>query len=180
MVMGANAQMRKEKNDWTSMSQIRRQTIAGLTPGAVFTVTRSFSEADVRLFADMTLDYNPVHFDDQFVAAKGFSARICHGLLIGGMVTQIGGQIGWLASGMSFRFKRPVYIGDEVICTLTITDIDDRGRAKADAVIVNQHNDVVLTAHLTGIIPGKAEVRILEKIMKSEETDADASPVELK
>ncbi len=150
------------------MSYIRRQTIAGLTPGTVFTVTRSFSDADVQVFADMTLDYNPVHFDDRFIAAKGFKNRICHGLLVGGMVTQVGGQIGWLASGMSFRFKKPVYIGDTVTCTVTITDIDEKGRAKADAVIVNQLGEVVLTAHLTGIVPNKAEACILEQMMEAE------------
>jgi 3-hydroxybutyryl-CoA dehydratase len=148
------------------MSMIRQQTIAGLTPGTRFMITRTFSAPEVEQFAALTRDYNPIHFDPRFVAAKGLKGRICHGLLVGGMVTEVGGQIGWLASGMNFRFKRPVYMGETITCTVTITEVDDKGRARADAVLVNQDNEVVLTAHLTGRIPGQAEIRILRQMIE--------------
>ncbi len=148
------------------MSIIRQHTISGLTPGTTFTVTRTFSEPQVEQFADLTRDYNPIHFDSRFVAVKGFKARICHGLLVGGMVTEIGGQIGWLASGMDFRFKRPVYFGDTITCTLTIRDVDEKFRARADAVFVNQDGDVVLTAQLSGRLPGKAEIQVLGQMVE--------------
>ena len=148
------------------MSTIRQRTIAGLTPGTTFTVTRTFSESQVEQFADMTRDYNPIHFDTRFVAVKGLQARICHGLLVGGMVTEVGGQIGWLASGMNFRFKRPVYMGQTITCTLTITEIDEKGRARAEAVLVNQEGEVVITAHLTGRVPGQAEIQVLSRMVE--------------
>lgn len=148
------------------MSIIRQRTIEGLTPGTAFTVTRTFSESQVEQFAEMTHDYNPIHFDPRFVAVKGLKDRICHGLLVGGMVTEVGGQIGWLASGMNFRFKRPVYPGETITCTLTITEVDEKGRARADAVLVNQEGEVVLTAQLTGRLPGKAEIRVLRQMVE--------------
>lgn len=148
------------------MSIIRQRTIAGLTPGTTFTVTRTFSEPQVAQFADLTRDYNPIHFDPRFVAVKGFKDRICHGLLVGGMVTEVGGQIGWLASGMNFRFKRPVYMGETITCTLTITEVDEKGRARAEAVFVNQDQEVVLTAQLTGRVPGKAEIQVLRHMVE--------------
>ena len=114
----------------------------------------------------MTRDYNPIHFDARFVAVKGLQARICHGLLVGGMVTEVGGQIGWLASGMNFRFKRPVYMGQTITCTLTITEIDEKGRARAEAVLVNQEGEVVITAHLTGRVPGQAEIQVLSRMVE--------------
>lgn len=147
------------------MSLIRKQTIAGLTPGITFTVTRSFTRQQVEQFADMTRDYNPIHFDERFVATKGFRSKICHGLLVGSMVTEVGGQIGWLASGIDFRFKKPVFIGDVITCTVTIEDIDEKGRASAEAVIVNQDGDIVMTARLKGIIPGKPEIEVLRKMV---------------
>ena len=148
------------------MSIIRQRTIAGLTPGTTFTVTRTFTESQVEQFADLTRDYNPIHFDPRFVATKGFKDRICHGLLVGGMVTEVGGQIGWLASGMNFRFKRPVYMGETITCTLTIAEIDEKGRARAEAVLVNQDGEVVLTAHLTGRVPGNAEIQVLRQMVE--------------
>jgi acyl dehydratase len=147
------------------MSDIRQRTIAGLTPGTTFTVTRTFSESQVERFADLTHDYNPIHFDPRFVAVKGLKGKICHGLLVGGMITEVGGQIGWLASGMNFRFKRPVYIGETVTCTVTIMEVDEKGRARADAVLVNQDGEVVLTAHLTGRIPVLAEIQVLRQMV---------------
>ena len=143
------------------MSHIRQRTIEGLKAGDTFTIERTFTEQDMRVFADITRDYNPIHFDERFTDAKGFSGRICHGLLIGSMLTEVGGQIGWLASGMNFHFKKPVYFGATIRCTLTIHTIDERGRAKADAVFADASGQTVVKAELTGIIPGKKERAVL-------------------
>jgi len=143
------------------MSEIRNRTIQGLQIGDCFTVSRCFTEEDVSVFADISQDYNAVHFDPRFAGAKSFKDRICHGLLVGSMLTEVGGQIGWLASVMNFQFKQPVYFGDTITCKFTITDIDDRLRATAEAVYFNQEGDIVLMAELKGILPDTAERRIL-------------------
>jgi 3-hydroxybutyryl-CoA dehydratase len=147
------------------MASMRKRAIAGLKLGDSFTVSRTFTEQDTIAFADISRDYNPVHFDDRFANAKTFRGRICHGLLVASMVTEIGGQIGWLASGMNFRFKKPVYFGDTIECSLTITELDDRNRAKAEAVFKNQHNETVIEALVTGIIPGPQERRVMETML---------------
>jgi len=143
------------------MSYIRRKAVEGCEAGDSFSVSRRFTEQDVVDFADITKDYNPVHFDDRFAAVKNFNGRICHGLLAASILTEIGGQIGWLASGMHFIFKKPVYFKDTITCELTITEIDQRRRAKAEAVYRNQEGKTVLEAHLTGIVPGPAEQQVL-------------------
>lgn len=147
------------------MTEIRKKAIAGLKPGDFFVVTRTFSEADTRSFAELSRDYNPVHFDQRFAEVKNFPDRICHGLLVGSLLTEIGGQIGWLASGMEFRFKKPVYFGDTIECLLTITEVDDRYRARAEAVFTNQRRELVIEAHLTGILPGLPEQRVMEAMV---------------
>lgn len=148
------------------MSKIRQKTIAGLKTGDSFTITRTFTEADMIAFAGITRDYNPVHFDDRFSAVKNFKGRICHGLLVAGMLTEIGGQIGWLASVMNFRFKKPVYFGDTVTCKLTITEIDVKNRARAFAKYQNEAGVVVLEADLEGIVPAAAEQEVLAAMVR--------------
>ena len=143
------------------MSQIRNKTIQGLSVGDTFVVRRQFTEADMLTFADVTHDYNPIHFEKRFSDAKNFKDRICHGLLVGGLLTEVGGQIGWLASEMNFRFKRPVYFGDTIECTFTITEIDERNRARAEVIYRNQDDTIVLEANVAGIIPGEPEKEIL-------------------
>jgi acyl dehydratase len=81
---------------------------------------------------------------------------------VASLLTEIGGQLGWLASGMQFRFKKPVYFGDTITCCLTITELDDRNRAIAEAVFKNQQEEIVIEADLTGILPGVPEKRVME------------------
>jgi 3-hydroxybutyryl-CoA dehydratase len=147
------------------MSSIRKKAIAGLKLGDSFTVSRTFSEQETMAFAEISRDYNPVHCDQRFAEAKHFHGRICHGLLVASILTEIGGQIGWLASGMTFRFKKPVYFGDTIECDFTITELDERNRATAEAVFTNQQEEIVIEAHLTGILPGVPEKRVMEVML---------------
>ena len=148
------------------MSEIRQKAIAGLKAGDSFTITRTFTEADMIAFAEITRDYNPVHFDERFAALKNFNGRICHGLLVAAMLTEVGGQMGWLASVMNFRFKKPVYFGDTVTCRLTITEIDVRNRARAFAEYHNGAGAVVLEADLEGIVPAEPEQDVLKAMVQ--------------
>ena len=133
--------------------------------GDTFSITRTFSQQDTIQFAAITRDYNPVHFDERYTRVKNFDRCICHGLLIAGMITEIGGQIGWLASGMNFYFKKPVYFGDTVTCDFTITNINGQRQAEAKAVMKNQDDLIVLEADLFGIIPGSSEQNILNTMV---------------
>jgi len=148
------------------MTPIRCQTIAGLKPGDSFTVTRTFTEADMHTFAAVSKDDNPVHFDDRFALSKGFSGRICHGLLVGSLLTEVGGQIGWLASGMTFRFKKPVYFGDTVTCRFTIGDIDADRKTRADVLFTNQRREIVIEATISGILPNRAERALMAETVR--------------
>ena len=148
------------------MSFIREKAIAGMNRGDCFAVSRTFTEKDTMDFADISRDYNPAHFDDRFAQAKTFHGRICHGLLVASLVTEMGGQIGWLASEMNFRFRRPVYFGDTIECRLTITELDDRNRAKAEAVFKNQEGEIVIEAHLAGIVPGLVEKQVMAAMVE--------------
>lgn len=150
------------------MSDIRRRTAAGLKAGDTFAITRTFTENDVDVFTELTRDANPIHFDKQFVALKGFKGPICHGLLVAAMITEVGGQMGWLASGMNFRFKKPVYFNDTVTCHCTIISVDKKNRAEAQAVFTNQDGDIVLKASLFGVLPNDRERQVLLGLLNFE------------
>ena len=147
------------------MSEIRKKAIEGVKVSDMFTVERTFTEQDVIQFADITRDYNPFHLDDRFTAVKKLPGRICHGLLVASMMTQIGGQMGWLASRFDLHFKKPVYFGDTITCTVTLNNIDEKGRVKATADFKNQKGSTVLTALLEGILAGQAEREVLKTMV---------------
>ena len=147
------------------MTDLRERATEGLQVGDSFTTTRTFSEDDVMLFARISGDYNPVHFDTRFARARNFSAPICHGLLSASLATEIGGQIGWLASMMNFRFKGPVYIGETITCDWVITAIDEKGRARASVAISKENGVTVIEAEIGGIIPGPEERKVLNQML---------------
>jgi acyl dehydratase len=137
----------------------------GLSPGMTFTFARTFTREDVEVFGDITRDYNPIHYEERFTRLKGFSDLICHGLLVGSMICELGGQVGWLASGMEFRFVRPVYIGETITCRITIEEVDQRNFARATGTFTNEDGQRVLEATLTGFIPAAREREVLAKMM---------------
>ena len=148
------------------MTSIRMKAVRGINVGDQFSITRTFTEKDAIDFAKNTRDYNPVHFDERFANVKKFKGRICHGLLIGSLITEIGGQLGWLATEMNFKFKKPVYFGDTIKCELTINDIDANGVAEADAVFRKLDGTVVLEAVVKGSIPGEPEREVMNMMIE--------------
>ena len=154
------------------MSDIRSQSIRGLAPGAVFSLTRTFTEADTEAFGHITRDYNQVHYDREFARSKGFSGLICHGLLFGSMICEVGGQLAWLAGGMSFKFIAPVYFGDTVTCVMTIAESDAKGRARAEARFTTADGRLVATATLKGRLPvGDDRERLREMVAQGDPTN---------
>jgi acyl dehydratase len=146
-------------------NSIRKKAVKGLLPGDSFTYSRRFTQEETMVFGDLTRDYNPVHYDTRWTDEKGFNGLICHGLLVGGMICEFGGQVGWLATGMNFKFLGPVYFNDTITCTITITKIDENGRAEADAVFINQADKKIGIASMTGRLPLEKERQILDRMM---------------
>lgn len=147
------------------MSVLRERAAEGLQAGDSFRTTRTFTVADVTLFAQISRDYNPVHFDVRFAKTKNFSALICHGLLTASLATEIGGQLGWLASGMNFRFKAPVYVGEMITCNWLITALDQKGCARASVSITNEDGVRVVEGEIDGIVPGFTERKVLRQML---------------
>jgi 3-hydroxybutyryl-CoA dehydratase len=140
------------------MTSMRMRAVNGIQVGDQFRVTRTFTEQDVIDFAETTRDYNPVHFDKRFATIKNLKGRICHGLLVGSLLTEIGGQLGWLATEMNFRFKKPVYPGDTITCALTIT--------KMNVVFTHSDGTVVIEAEVMGNLPGEPEREVMNQMMR--------------
>jgi 3-hydroxybutyryl-CoA dehydratase len=119
-----------------------------LQPWKKVSVSRVVKEEDVETFANLSLDRNPVHFDEEFASRTVFGRRIAHGgigaALISGALTQLMGEGNiWLS--VSIQFKKPIYIGDELTCSLTLSDIDRRGVASANVEVTNASSEVIIS-----------------------------------
>ena len=74
------------------MSYIRNKAIEGLQVGDTFSVSRTFRNEDVLQFAEISRDYNPVHFDERFAKVKNFTGPICQGFLVASLVIPVFGS----------------------------------------------------------------------------------------
>lgn len=126
--------------------------------GQVFAYTRTFMEADLALFCGVTGDFNPYHMDDSFAEQSFFGQRILPGLLVGSMLTHIGGMLGILATEMHFEFLQPVLPGDTITCAVTFVEKDAELRTlTGDVRYTNQHGAEVQHARFRGF-PGRVRL----------------------
>ncbi len=113
--------------------------IEDLSVGMSEAVTKTVSHSDIVGFADITGDTNPVHLDDGFAAASPFKERIAHGMLSAGLISAVLGTRlpgpGCIYLSQSLRFRAPVRIGDDVVASATITEVNrDKRRITLDTV----------------------------------------------
>jgi 3-hydroxybutyryl-CoA dehydratase len=114
--------MKNEKNKFRSL------TIDEIQIGMRAAYSHTVTDADVKSFAALTGDNNPLHLDDEFATNSKFGARIVHGMFLSSffpslMCNEITGP-GSVYVSQSLRFKRPVYIGDTVVAEVIVSSIN--------------------------------------------------------
>jgi 3-hydroxybutyryl-CoA dehydratase len=110
-----------------------------LKPGMSESLTKTVTERDVELFGEVSGDKNPVHFDEQYAKGTIFKGRIAHGMLSASYIsTVLGMQIpgpGTIFMSATTRFRAPVRIGDTVVTTCTVREVNaEKRRVMFDCV----------------------------------------------
>jgi len=121
-----------------------------IKPGDTFALERTFTEADVKTFTEISGDRGEHHLQHD---AKG--RLMLQGLLTATLATQFGGSIDYLASEMTFRFHRPAFAGDTIRCD-GVCDAarDEPGRRyyEFSFSMKNQVGKEVLTGTVNGMV----------------------------
>ena len=132
--------------------------------GAAFvTAGRPIGEAEVRAFAELSGDRNPIHLDPVAAAEAGFEGPIAHGALGLAVATGLANQLaltrGTLVAlvGISWRFRGAVYYGDRVTLHLRVaskraTGNPGRGLLTLAAQLKNQRGEVVQEGEFVELI----------------------------
>ena len=84
----------------------------------------------VRAYAEITGDYNPLHFDEQFVAGTRFERLMAQGGIATGLLHALVAMDmpgpGSVFLRQRWSFPRPVYIGDTIRAQVTVTRANER------------------------------------------------------
>lgn len=127
-----------------------------LSVGQTASLAKTITEADILLFAAVSMDTNPVHLDAEAAAASPFKERIAHGMLSAGLISAVLGTklpgAGTIYMGQTLRFRAPVKIGATVTATVTVKSLDAE---KKRAVL-----DTVCTVAGKPVIEGEATVMV--------------------
>ena len=135
---------------------IDRHFIEDLKVGQSASYSRKITAKDIALFGEVSGDMNPLHFDEEYAKGTIFKGRIAHGMLsVSFLSTVLGTKLpgaGAIFMSASVRFKAPVRIGDTVIATCQVREIDmAKGRVTFDCLC--KAGDVV-------VIEGEAMLKV--------------------
>lgn len=106
-----------------------------LEVGMKATTSMVITAEKIDTFAELTGDKNPIHVDEEFAKTTMFGKRIAHGALSASLISAVLGNDlpgpGAVFVELNLRFRRPAFIGDEVIAVAEVAEINERnGRVK--------------------------------------------------
>jgi 3-hydroxybutyryl-CoA dehydratase len=136
---------------------------ADLFVGKTVSHTKTLTDMHTMFFGLLSLDFNPLHFNEELSRRSRFKGRIAHGFhtasMFSGVLAELTPWCVYLRQEMDFT--GPVRPGDVITATGTIEDIDPKGVIQVALACRNQRNEVV--------VRGKAVMKKLKEIYHPEE-----------
>ncbi|MDO4565828.1 MAG: MaoC family dehydratase [Oscillospiraceae bacterium] len=137
---------------------MNRYSLGELEVGLTESFKVSISAEMLESFREITGDINPLHCDEGFAKARGFSGRVAYGMLVASLYSTLAGVYlpgeRCLLHEVDAKFKKPVFIGDELTVSGSVSEINEAfSRLEISARIVNQKGETVNRARIiAGVI----------------------------
>lgn len=115
--------------------------------------SKTISESDVYGFAGLVGDFNSAHLNKIEAEKSIFGDRVAHGMLVGSLISTVLGMKlpgpGTIYLEQNLKFKKPIYFGDTVTASATVTEIINelKGIYRMNTVITNQQNETVIEGY---------------------------------
>lgn len=127
---------------------------------------RTITEADIVQFGALTGDFNPMHFDAEYMKTHQMGQRIAHGMLSLSYAVGQAYQLGFMERtvlafrGLEMKFSLPVFIGDTMHVLLTVKEKTAMprlggGTVILDVKIINQAGKTIQSGTWTVLIASK-------------------------
>jgi phosphate acetyltransferase len=132
-----------------AIPEIHNITFDELRVGQQASVSRTLMPDDIKAFALVSGDVNPVHIDPAYAASTRFHGVIAHGMWAGALISSvIGNQFpgpGSLYLKQTLEFRQPVRLGDTLTVTLEVLEKTERTRdVRLGCSVVNQSGALVV------------------------------------
>ena len=87
----------------------------------------SFTQADIRIFADVSGDRNPIHIDEAYARSTFFGKPIVHGMLAASVFSKIFGTKfpgeGTVYLSQNLKFLAPVYPNEKYVASVEVIEV---------------------------------------------------------
>ena len=108
--------------------EYKSKFIEDFTVGMESTTEKTVTIEDIKRFAEVSGDFNPVHLDEEFAKKTIFKGRIAHGFLTASFIstiiaTELPGP-GSIYLKQSLKFLAPVYIDEKILVKVRIIEIN--------------------------------------------------------
>ena len=131
-----------------------------LQVGQTATLSKTITEADILMYAAVSMDMNPIHLDEETAAQSRFGGRIAHGMLSAGLISAVLGNHlpgpGTIYLQQSLTFRAPVKIGSTVRATVEITDLNPAKKRATLRTICRVKETVVIDGEASVLVPSRA------------------------
>lgn len=122
------------------------------------TLTRAFSAQDVKEYAVLSTDRNPIHLDAEYAATTTFGRPIVHGMLISSLFSALLGQHlpgeGAIYLGQELKFKAPVFIDQEVVAQVEVASIrDDKPIVELSTTCMDKDGKLLVVGSAVCLVP---------------------------
>ena len=109
----------------------------------------TLTAAHVKTFAELTGDYNPLHFDESFVANTKFKRLVMQGGLTTGLLHALVAMDlpgpGTVFLSQNWKFTAPVFIGDTITAEAEILSIHaSKPVTQLKMIVTRQTGEIVL------------------------------------
>jgi len=132
-------------------------SITEIKVGMTSSYTRTITDEDVKKFAEVSGDNNPIHLDEEYAKNSRFKKRIAHGLMTASFFSTIFGTKfpgkGSIYISQNVEFKRPVYLGDTVVATVLVKTVDEVKKRAVFETTCTVSGEVVTTGSAELFIP---------------------------
>jgi acyl dehydratase len=111
--------------------------------------TQTVTAREVELYAQITGDRNPLHFDEAFAKATRFGRLVAQGGIAAGMLNALVAMdlpgAGTVFMSQSLKYLAPTYLGDTVTAEVEVVSLKpDKPVCQLRATIVNQDGTTLL------------------------------------
>ena len=120
-----------------------------LSVGQRATRSKTVTADDVKRFAELTGDRNPLHFDESFVAKTRFGRLVVQGGLTTGLLHALVAMDmpgpGTVFLNQSWQFTGPVFIGDTITAEAEVLEVHEtKPVTKLRIAVTRQSGETVL------------------------------------